>query len=386
MAAFFAFLHHVAAFAPVAAVALALSPVRAHAGDAEITETLNVVWEVFWQQQGYMQSISKWREPIRVSVSGTSAARHRPFVLAELRRVARSAGIDLAEADGSGAPANLEVEIVPDDLTRVGFYFACRTARTPFVGVIRRVKITAEERSLRRCFLHETMHAMGMAGHPRGGSILSYYRGSSELTPTDEFMLKVWYSDEVMPGMYPLPALSIFARQLVESVPEGETRLAAERTAAQFQRQALAQLESIALGKGEPPQIVFQSSTLTVAGLERGHTEAQFLAGMAYTYGHAAQIDEAKGATLLARAAAASHREAQLQLGHAYRLGRGVERDTVEAYKWYALAAQKGSAGAKAEGASLERSLSAEELAQAQSRAALWKPATKELSPTQADR
>jgi TPR repeat protein len=107
---------------------------------------------------------------------------------------------------------------------------------------------------------------------------------------------------------------------------------------------------------------------------------------MAYTYGHAAQIDETKGATLLARAAAASHREAQLELGHAYRFGRGVERDTVEAYKWYALAAQKGSAGAKAEAASLERSLSAEELAQAKSRVALWKPATKELSTTQADR
>jgi len=253
------------------AALLVFAPARA----GEITETLNIVWEVFWQQQGYMQSVSKWREPIRVSVSGTGSQRHRPFVLAQLGRVARSAGIELAEAPPDGPGANFEVEIVPDDLTRVGFYFACRTSRTPGVGVIQRVKITAEERALRRCMLHEAMHAMGMAGHPRAGSILSYYRSSDELTATDELLLKLWYSDEVKPGMHALPALAVFARALVQSVPEGEARLEAERTAAQFQRQALAQLESIAAGKGEPPRILFQSSTLTPAGLARGRLEAQ---------------------------------------------------------------------------------------------------------------
>jgi hypothetical protein len=253
------------------AAVLAFAPARAD----EITETLNVVWEVFWQQQGYLQSVSKWREPIRVSVSGAGSQRHRPFVLAQLGRVARSAGIELAEAQPDGPAANFEVEIVADDLTRVGFYFACRTLRTPRVGVIQRVKITAEERALRRCILHEAMHAVGMPGHPRGGSILSYYRGSDELTPADEFLLKVWYSDELKPGMYALPALAVFARALVQSVPEGEVRLEAERAAAQFQRQALAQLELIAAGKGEPPRILFQSSTLTPAGLARGRVQAQ---------------------------------------------------------------------------------------------------------------
>jgi hypothetical protein len=248
------------------------APARA----GEITETLNTVWEVFWQQQGYLQSVSKWREPIRVSVSGTGSRRHRPFVLAQLGRVARSAGIELAEAQPDGPPANFEVEIVADDLTRVGFYFACRTLRTPRIGAaIQRVKITTEERALHRCMLHEAMHAVGMPGHPRGGSILSYYRGSDELTSTDEFLLKVWYSDEVKPGMYALPALAVFAQALVRSVPVGAARLEAERAAAQFQRQALAQLESIAAGKGEPPRILFQSSTLTPAGLARGRLQAQ---------------------------------------------------------------------------------------------------------------
>ena len=253
---------------------LAALLVSTPAGAADVTETLNIVWEVFWQQQGYVQAVSKWRDPIRVSVSGAGAQRHRPFVLAQLGRAARSAGIELAEAEPGGPSANFEVEIVADDLTRVGLYFACRTLRTPSVGVIRRVKITAEERALRGCLLHEAMHALGMPGHPRGGSILSYYRGSSELTAADEFMLKGWYSDDIKPGMSPLAALAVFARRLVEAVPEAE-RLEAERTAAQFQRQALAQLESIAAGKGEPPRILFQSSTLTPAGVARGRLEAQ---------------------------------------------------------------------------------------------------------------
>jgi len=264
---------------------LSLAAAHARAGAGEITETLNTVWEVFWQQQGYLQSVSKWREPIRVSVSGAGYQRHRPFVLAQLGRVARSAGIELAEAQPDGPAANFEVEIIADDLTRVGFYFACRTLRTPRVGVIQRVKITAEERALRPCMLHEAMHAMGMPGHPRSGSILSYYRGSDELTSTDEFLLKVWYSDEVKAGMYALPALAVFARALVQSVPEGEGRLEAERTAARFQRQALAQLESIAAGKGEPPRILFQSSTLTPAGLARGRVQAQL------ELNHATQAD-----------------------------------------------------------------------------------------------
>ncbi|HEY1289781.1 MAG TPA: hypothetical protein VGF58_15755 [Burkholderiales bacterium] len=259
-------------------IALCLAAPRAFAGTAGITETLNLVWEVFWQQQGYLQPVSKWRDPIRVSFSGVARERHKRFALGELLKAARAAGLDLAEADPAGPPANFEVEFVADDLTRVGFYFACRTVRTPAAGVVRRVKIIAEERSLRGCMLHEAMHALGMVGHPRGGSILSYYRGSSELTANDRFMLEVWYSDEVLPGMSPLAALAVFARRLVEALPP-EQQAEARRAAAQFQREAFAQLEAIALGKGEPPRILFQSSTLTRAGLARGRIEAQRFVG-----------------------------------------------------------------------------------------------------------
>jgi len=65
-------------------MALCLASPRAFAGPAEITETLSVVWEVFWQQQGYVQPVSKWRDPIRISFSGVAFERHKPFALGEL--------------------------------------------------------------------------------------------------------------------------------------------------------------------------------------------------------------------------------------------------------------------------------------------------------------
>jgi hypothetical protein len=314
------------AFAALLAVSLAAATAEARADPRELRETLGVVWEVFWQQQGYLQYVSKWTGPIRVKFSGPSSPAQRKYALETLQRVARVGGIEVSEASDATGPANLELEIVRD-FPRAGFYMACRAFRTPPNGVIRHAKISVDESSLRRCLLHEAMHAMGLPGHPRAGSILSYYRDSEQLTATDEFMLKVWYTEEVKPGMLPLPALRIFARRLVEALPAGEARIEGERVAAQFMSETLQQLESFALGAGEPPRLVFRSSTATPSGLERGRTEAQFLVGMAYSFGHATAIDHARGATFFARAAASSHRESQLYMGHAYRVGRGVARD-----------------------------------------------------------
>jgi len=348
----------------------------------ELQEMLNLVWEFYWQENGYPQYASKWQEPIRVKFSGASINDYRPFALAQLRRIAGVAGIAVAEVDDT-APANFEVEFVRDNpISRLE---PCRTSRMPSTGVIRHVKITAGERALRRCFLHESMHAMGLSGHPRAKSILSYYRNSEELTATDEFVLKVLYSDEITPGMFPLPVLKIFARRLVEAVPL-EARPQAQQVAAQFLRETVEQLESFALGTGEPPRIILRSSRATAAGLKRGRIETQFLVGMAYTFGHGVEIDQNKGFAMLARAAALAHREAQLYLGHAYRSGRGVAVDPVEAYKWYALAAEKGMGRAKTEAQQLEQRLSAEQIAEAKARVAAWKPITQETPTAHTDR
>ncbi len=359
-------------------LALCTAGLEGSADSKGVEETLNVVWESFWQQQGYPQHMSKWRGPIRLKFSGVSVARHREFALAQLRRVADIAGIEVLEADGGTSKANLEIEFVRDN--PVSRQEPCLTIRKPPWGIIQNAKITVGERAVRRCLLHEAMHAMGFSGHPSGNSILSYFGNSDELTQTDEFLLKALYTDEIKPGMYPFPALKIFSRRPIETIPEGQARQDAEKIAARFLVETVREMESFALAKGEPPRIVLRSSRQTAAGLERGRTEVLFLLGMAYSFGHIVEVDKQKGAELLARAASLSHGEAQVRLGDAYFRGAGVEQDSVEAYKWYLLAARKGSSRAKAEVKKLEQQLQQSQISEGQAKAAAWKPSNKEAT------
>jgi hypothetical protein len=68
--------------------------------------------------------------------------------------------------------------------------------------------------------------------------------------------------------------------------------------------------------------------------------------------------------------------DAGISLGAMYQAGRGVPRDDVEAYKWYCLAAAQGNNGiAMTNRDSLLRSLTPEQIAEGQRRAAEFKPA-----------
>lgn len=354
-----------------------------YADAKEVQETLDVVWEGFWQQQGYLQRVSKWQEPIRVRFSGASLNPNRVFALTQLKRVASVAGIEVSETDSAGA-ANMDVEFLHDN--PVSRTDPCVTFRRPAFGVITHVRIKIPERSMRRCVLHEFMHAMGVSGHPNASSILSYFRTSQELTTTDEFILKVLYSDDIKPGMYPLPTLQVFARRLIETAPPGEAKAEAERVTAQFMREAIKQMEAFAQPKGEPPRVLLRSGKVTPAGLVRGRTDVQFLLGLAYTFGHGIEVDKKKGFEFLSSAASYSHSGALFYVGEAYRLGRGIEQDRVEAYKWYLLAAAKGSPRAKSEVEKLELALSPSDAEAGKARAAGWKPSSNEAATTEADR
>lgn len=304
-----------------ACVALSLLTMApdSRAASKDIAETLNIVWESYWQQSGYPQRVFKWQGPIRVKFSGAYDDRQRAFALTQLRHVAGIAGIPVSEA--SQDTANLEIEFVRDN--PVSKQESCRTNRKTSEGIIQSTKIKVGQANSRRCLLHESMHAMGFSGHPSGDSILSYFRKSNELTQIDEFLLRVLYSDQIKVDMYLFPALQIYAQRAIEAVPEGQARLEAEKTAMRFLREAVTQMESFALANGEPPRVVLRSSKSTTTGLEKGRTEAQYLVGLAYMFGDVVEVDKKKGFNMLARAASLSHGEAQLSLGDAYAQGAG---------------------------------------------------------------
>ncbi len=68
------------------------------------------------------------------------------------------------------------------------------------------------------------------------------------------------------------------------------------------------------------------------------------------------------------------HAQAQVNLGIMSSQGRGVPKDSVQAYRWYTLAAGQGDDLAEKFKAHLEKSMTLDQLAEAQRLARAWKP------------
>lgn len=353
----------------VAALMLVVSaPCMANPG---IADMLNIAWESFWQQSGYARGVYKWNQPLRVVLSGDAAARHREFALRQLHAVADIAGLQIIEATAGDTTANVEIEFVGsrDSLQAIQ---PCATDLSARDGLIRRVKVRANEVNVWRCMLHEAMHVMGIPGHPRGHTILTYFARDGSLTEMDRLLLRTIYSDEMAPGTSPLAGLQIMTRHIVGAVPAGPQRVEAENVADAFLQKTIAQMEHFANGSGEPPAILLRSSKTTAAGIAKGRINLQYYLGLAYSRGDIVAVDEKKAAQWLTRAAGAAHADGQNLLGEAYSNGTGVDVDVVEAYKWYYLGAHHGCAQARKSLTLAESRLAAEQIAAGRARAADW--------------
>ncbi|KAF9973448.1 hypothetical protein BGZ73_003313 [Actinomortierella ambigua] len=76
---------------------------------------------------------------------------------------------------------------------------------------------------------------------------------------------------------------------------------------------------------------------------ENGHVAAQFRLGKIYAQGHGMDASDVAKATMwYKKAADGGSAEAQLTLAEMYADGNGVKQDTVEAARWYRMAAYKG--------------------------------------------
>ncbi len=71
------------------------------------------------------------------------------------------------------------------------------------------------------------------------------------------------------------------------------------------------------------------------------------------------------------------HAEAQFHLGVMYSQGRGVPKDSVQAYRWYTLAAGQGDDLAEKFKVHLAKSMTLDQLAEAQRLAREWRPKRK---------
>lgn len=107
---------------------------------------------------------------------------------------------------------------------------------------------------------------------------------------------------------------------------------------------------------------------------EQGEAKAQFAVGVAYFKGLGVQKDLTQAFKWYRRAADQGFGVAQYNLGAMYAKGEAVTQDVVTAHLLYGLAATSGIRAAGAAKDQLAKSMSADQIAQAEKMAKDWKP------------
>jgi hypothetical protein len=281
----------------------------------DVEQGLSTLWEVMWHQSGTPTRVVRWEDDIRVRIHGINAAAYRDYTLAALRAVTAEAGLkltDVSDAPNAQQLANLNVEIVADnkleDNQPCATYLDFKTENK-----IDSATIQMRGRDAWRCAYHESMHAMGLRGHPAGKTVLSYFPWRVDgLLPLDRVMLRAWYSRRMAGGMTPFEALPVLADELIASSPD---KAAAEQARNRFFARTLQQMQAFASGQGDIPVVVKRSGKSTEDGIREGRTEMSYFLGVAYQIGATAPRDSGQAVRWLERAASAGNRGAQVLLG-----------------------------------------------------------------------
>ena len=97
-----------------------------------------------------------------------------------------------------------------------------------------------------------------------------------------------------------------------------------------------------------------------------GYTNAQNLLGVMYRDGKGVEQDARQAAKWFSLAAKAGNANAQFNLATMYNKGIGVPKDYCHAYMWFNLAAAHGDTTASVNRDELEKSITSEQIAEAQ--------------------
>ena len=99
---------------------------------------------------------------------------------------------------------------------------------------------------------------------------------------------------------------------------------------------------------------------------EAGDAQAQYDLGYAYYNGRGVPKDYKEAIKWVRKAAGQGFAYAQTNLGVMYAIGEGVLKDYIQAYAWWNLAGSSGNEKAKKGRDSLERTMTPEQIAEAQ--------------------
>src|SRR3954469_10813043 len=254
--------------------AAVISPV--HAQSDEFDQGMNTMWEVLWHQSGTPTRLVRWEQDIKVRIYGVNLATHKQHTLQALTDAAAEAGVKVTDVSGrpdAAQQANVSIEIVPDTMLEENQ--PCVT----FLNFQTETRIDSAAMQMRskdawRCAYHESMHVMGVRGHPAGKTVLSYFPSKVDgLLPLDKVMLHAWYSPRMRPGMTPFEVLPVLADELVNMMPDKQAA-SAERD--RFFARTIDQMQSFAQGGGDVPMIVKRSGKSTDEGIRFGRMEMSY--------------------------------------------------------------------------------------------------------------
>lgn len=276
---------------------------------------MNTMWEVLWHQSGTATRLVRWEQPLQVRLTGVNVAQHRQFTLQALNDVAKEANlkvVDVTDRPDAAQIANVSIEIVADSM--LSEMQPCET-RLNFQSETRIDSVTMQMRNsdARRCAYHESMHVMGVRGHPEGNTVLSYFATQTEgLTKLDKAMLRAWYSPRARGGMTPFEVLPVLADELVAVLPD-KARAAQSRD--RFMARTIGEMQAFADGQGDIPTIVKRSGKSSDRGIAMGRMEMSYFLGVAYQDGVTVTKDPVQAQRWLQRAVALGSRSAQMRLG-----------------------------------------------------------------------
>ncbi|MFL6694183.1 MAG: hypothetical protein ACJ8GO_14635 [Ramlibacter sp.] len=292
-------------------LALLLAPCAALAAD-ETEQGLATLWESLWHQSGTPTRIVRWDGEIRMRMTGIDLPKHRDYIMTALRTVTDEAGVKLVDVtDQPNADANFKLEVVADtaleDNQPCVTYLDFRTEDRVDTATMQ-----MRSKDVWRCAYHESMHLMGVRGHPGGKTVLSYFPTKVDgLLPLDKVMLHAWYSPRMKGGMTPFEALPVLSDELIATMPD---KVAATQTRDRFFSSVVDQMQAYAAGRGDIPAIVKRSGKSTDDGIRRGRSEMSYFLGVAYFEGAMVSADQKQALTWFERAASAGNRRAQSYL------------------------------------------------------------------------
>ncbi len=329
-------------------------PARADRLDDDLT----TVWESVWDQRGTPGRLTRWEQPVRFRISGTDANRHHDFVAAAVTEAGHAAGLTVHELaqPSDGTAANLEIELVGE--RQLDDHTPCLTQLNSVSFALSHARIRMRSDVVWECTYHEVMHAMGIAGHPSGKTVLSYFPWRRDVfMEMDKLLLAAWYDRTLSRGATPFDVLWVAGERVARQEGLGLSADEAEKRRRAHFAERMGEMERFAQGQDDAPMIIKRSGRASPGHIEEGRTLMAYYLGFAHQRAAAGYQDDAKSAAWFRHAATRAHAPSQVMLARALLAGAGVVGDPVEAHRWLASAQRGGNTVARTELQRLEKSM-----------------------------